>query len=77
MPNVPSGMLEEADVTRMADLELQIKDYIKVTFANWITGKSDMDAEWDSFVNRMKELGVEEWVSLNQKEIDNSKQLDK
>lgn len=77
MPNVPSGMLEEADVTRMADLELQIKDYIKVTFANWITGKSDMDAEWDSFVNRMKELGVEEWVSLHQKEIDNSKQLGK
>ncbi len=28
LPNIPSGMLEEMEVTTMSDLELQIKDYI-------------------------------------------------
>ena len=75
MPNVPSGMLEEMEVTTMSDLQLQITDYIKVTFATWITDDVDIDAEWDAFVNRMNELQVEEWVALKQKEIDNASKL--
>ncbi len=75
MPNIPSGMLEEMEVTTMSDLQLQVTDYIKVTFATWITDNKNIDSEWDGFVTRMKELGVDEWLALKQKEIDKANEL--
>jgi putative aldouronate transport system substrate-binding protein len=76
-PNLPSGLLDEKDLTRATDLNKQIEDEIKVTFASWITGKGDIDAEWDAYVTRMNKLGLQEYLQLKQKELDNAAKLTK
>lgn len=74
-PNLPAGLLDEMEVTRRSDLELQLKDAIKTTYAKWITGEGDIDAEWDGFVSRMDQLGLQEFLELKQKEIDAAAKL--
>jgi len=42
----------------------------KITFAKWISGKGDIDKEWDDFVASNKKLGLDKWLELKQKAYD-------
>ena len=64
------GQLEEDDRIYMNQLYADIKAYRQETFANWIMGQGDIDAEWDGFVDHMKSLGHDEWLELKQKAYD-------
>jgi putative aldouronate transport system substrate-binding protein len=47
-----------------------INTYRKQTFANWITGSGDIDAEWEEYVETMNGLGLEEWLTYKQEAYD-------
>lgn len=38
--------------------------------ARWISGESDVDADWDSYVETLNRIGVETYVSIYQKAYD-------
>jgi putative aldouronate transport system substrate-binding protein len=42
----------------------------KQTFARWITTNANIDAEWDAYVNQMRQLHITEFVALKQKAYD-------
>ncbi|WP_079913274.1 hypothetical protein [Paenibacillus sp. 32352] len=76
-PPLPSGLLSETEKLRMADLSKSINDYIKTTIAGWISGKGSIDAEWDAYTKKLKDLGLDEYMQLNQKQLDAANKLRK
>lgn len=38
--------------------------------ANWITGKSDIDAEWDDYVKTIESLGIADYLEILQRSYD-------
>ena len=38
--------------------------------ANWITNKSDIDQEWDAYVNTIKKLGIDDYLAILQRSYD-------
>lgn len=54
------------DEVRRAELATEINDLRKTTFANWISGVGDIDAEWDKFVADNDSYGLQEYLALKQ-----------
>lgn len=68
--NYVAGMLDSDDTAMLNQYAADINDLRKTTFANWITGKGDIDAEWDDFVKKNMDLNLEEYLALRQKAYD-------
>lgn len=51
---------------RKANLKTQIDTYVSETIQSWILVGGDIDAEFETFKNRMKELGIEEYIAIEQ-----------
>lgn len=64
------GTLSGDDEVRRAELAEEINTLRKTTFANWISGVGDIDAEWDQFVEDTYSYGLEEYLALKQKAYD-------
>ncbi len=70
VPKLSPDLLSEADEIRRTDLKTEILNYVSKTIAGWIMGEGDIDAEWDAFVARQYELGLEEYLDLCQAQLD-------
>ena len=70
MPNMPNDVLDEMDELRINDLGAPNKDYVKKTVADWIMGNGDIDSEWDAFVKKQYDLGLDEYLELCQLKLD-------
>ncbi len=55
---------------RRKDLAVDIDNLRSTTLARWITGQGDIDAEWDAYVQKMNDLGLEEYLRLCQQGYD-------
>jgi putative aldouronate transport system substrate-binding protein len=64
----PYYLPEDAD--RMGVLITDILDQVNVKRADWVTGKSDIDAEWDAYVQKLDELGLAEYLEIQQRAYD-------
>ena len=51
---------------RRTDLANDIFNLRSTTLARWITGQGDIDAEWDEYVQKMYDIGLEEYLELCQ-----------
>lgn len=73
MPNEAvyvSGSLEADDTNTMNQYGTDLGTLRKTTFADFITGKQDIDASWDSYVAQMERIGLADFVALKQKAYD-------
>ncbi|SHJ78637.1 hypothetical protein SAMN02745136_00850 [Anaerocolumna jejuensis DSM 15929] len=73
MPNdmvYVSGTLGTDDTNALNIYKTDLANYRKSMFADFITGKRDIDKEWDSYVKEMNKLGLEEFIKLKQKGYD-------
>ncbi|OUS71132.1 hypothetical protein B1748_27360 [Paenibacillus sp. MY03] len=73
MPNdmvLVEGALDADDVSMMKQYQADLTNYRKAMFADFITGKQDIDAQWDAYVKQMNNLGLEKFVGLKQKGYD-------
>ena len=61
-----SAQLDVDDQTLMNQLQTDLAGYRDETFARWITGQGDIDAEWDAYVEQMEAYGHSEWLELKQ-----------
>ena len=59
---------EETDIENLYSADL--KKYYEETVAGWITGSANIDAEWDSYVSYMKNLGAETVLEVKQTQSD-------
>lgn len=55
---------EELDI--IGEYETTIKDFVNEKSAQFITGAIDLDSEWDNFLDELKAMGVEEYLSTVQ-----------
>ena len=56
--------------TRLAELRTDIFTTLNLKRAEWVTGVSDIDAEYDAFVEDMKKMGIEEFIAIMQDAYD-------
>lgn len=73
MPNdmvYVSGSLDQDDSNLLNQYSTDLNSYRKATFADFITGKKDIDKEWDTYVAKMNDLGLKNAIELRQKAYD-------
>lgn len=66
----PRPYFTAEDAEKLSVIQTDLFNYVEQKKADWMTGKSDVKAEWDEFQKKMKELKVDEFVSINQKSYD-------
>ena len=59
--------------TRLGELRTDIFSLVNQKKADWITGNSDINAEWDAYCASLEKMGVAELVELMQGAYDNYK----
>lgn len=61
---IPDYWMTAENASRYAEISTSIRDYITQKKAEWIVGQSDIDAEWDGYIEQLKKMGVEEMVEM-------------
>lgn len=51
-------------------MENDLKNYSKNQLAKWITNESKADDDWSSYIKDLKDIGLEQWLSLKQEIYD-------
>jgi len=69
-PILPAFTLDDMELARLNDLNEDILKYVRTTIANWIAGKGNIDAEWDAYIKKIEDLGLDEYLTLQQKKLD-------
>jgi len=67
---LPPLMVAADKVPEYTRLKTGIDDFIEESTAQFITGKKDIDKEWDSFINELYNLGLERYLELTQEAYD-------
>ena len=49
-------------VEEIAELEASIKDYITQCQAKWVAGQSDINADWDGYLEQLDKLGLDQYL---------------
>jgi ABC-type sugar transport system, periplasmic component len=66
----PSGlMFTPEDTKRLQVLKTDIQKYVEETRASWLMG-GNIDAEWRSYLAKLKDLGIDEYVKIYQRNYD-------
>lgn len=68
--DIPPLFMDEDASTRSAQLFKPIQDYVKASIVEFITGKKNPEKDWDSYVSGLKNLGYEEYITLQQSAYD-------
>lgn len=66
--------LDTVNQDRMSELAANINKHRTTTFSNWITGKGDIDKDWDKYVDEVKKMGFDEYLALKVKAYDKANQ---
>ncbi|WP_127585253.1 hypothetical protein [Paenibacillus koleovorans] len=69
----PRPYLDPNDATKLNEMRTDIFNTVSKYRASWITGQSDIDKEWDAYLNALKSMKVNDLVSIMQKTYDNYK----
>ena len=65
----PPITLSEKNTARIAELNTELENYITSTYTRWIID-GGVEEEWDSYIAELKKMGVDEFISLLQEELD-------
>ena len=66
----PRPYLTSEDAQTVYKLTTDIFYQVSTYRANWITGRNDIDKEWDSYVKKLEGLGVEKMTAAMQRAYD-------
>ena len=69
--NLAAATDEETD--RMTEIKADFDTYYQELLTKLILGQASMD-DWDSYINDMKELGLDELISITQERYDRAQQ---
>lgn len=63
---MPNLFFTEEQSTKLAQIESTLMDYVEEMEAKFITGDTDIDKEWDKYVETLQSIGLEEYVGIYQ-----------
>ena len=66
----PRPAFAAEDSGRIGELRTDIFNTVEECKAAWITGERDIEAEWDSYVETINKMGLDEFVSIYQERYD-------
>lgn len=67
---MPTVRLDQEGQERISVLYTDIDTYVKQMKAKWITGESDVEADWAAYCAQLEAMGVDEYVSIYQAAYD-------
>ncbi|MBP3543037.1 MAG: ABC transporter substrate-binding protein [Lachnospiraceae bacterium] len=67
---IPPITMTEEESKEYSVLNGQVDTYITEMRAKFITGEADVEAEWDTYVQTLKDLGIERMIELQQAALD-------
>lgn len=68
--NLPPLNYEPDELTRYNKINGDITTYFFEVYQKWTMGDGDIDAEWDSYVSRIQQLGLDEMMQIQQEAYD-------
>lgn len=66
----PRPYMTSENSARVKELRTDISSTVAMNKANWVTGVTDIDAEWDAYVKSLEKMGLEEYMSILQETYD-------
>jgi putative aldouronate transport system substrate-binding protein len=69
---IPAFWVTEDKASTLSDMQTSIGSYVRQKRAQWISGQANIDTEWNAYLDQLKRLRVDEYVTLRQSLI-NSK----
>ncbi len=63
------ALLTSSDTERMGQLTTDIVQYVEKCTAEWILN-GGIDSQWDAYITKLNQMGLEEYIKLNQKILD-------
>ena len=64
---VPTLRLLPEEVSDFTTVITELESYIKITVAQFYTGELDIDKDWDAYIARLEELGIQRLLDRNEK----------
>lgn len=68
VPGTLMYTVEEAD--RVNQIKSDIRDYCNRKGVEWVMGTADIDAEWDTYFNELKAMGLDDYLNHTQAAYD-------
>jgi putative aldouronate transport system substrate-binding protein len=67
---VPPFFLGADDSAKINQIQTPLQDYVKTSIVEFITGKKNVDADWQTYLNGLTKLNYEDYIKLNQAAYD-------
>ena len=67
---VPNMSFEEDDVRIVTESTLTIGGYVNQALVQFIDGSMDIEKDWDSYIEKLKSMGVDEYIAAYQRAYD-------
>ena len=67
---VPNMAFDVETSQKISEYSLTIGGYVNQATVQFITGDLDIEKEWDNYINTLKTMGVDDYISLYQKQYD-------
>jgi putative aldouronate transport system substrate-binding protein len=61
------------EARRYSELTNLIVDYVDQSFAGFVTGRLDLNRDWDKYLSDLNRMGLDEWLKLIQTGYDRMK----
>lgn len=61
---IPQYWAPLKDSSKFSDLQTSIQNYMKQKTAEWISGQSDIDKDWDSYKTQLDRLGLQDYIKM-------------
>lgn len=62
----PDVYLSPDDTEKAASILADLKNYLEIAVGEFITGKRDVDADWDSMIAELESMGAKDYVAIYQ-----------
>ncbi len=66
----PRPFYSPEEIEQLSILQTDIITEADERFAKWVTGKGDIDSEWDAYIKSLNNMGLEDFVKINQAAYD-------
>ncbi|NLO81661.1 MAG: extracellular solute-binding protein [Clostridiales bacterium] len=68
---IPPLWMNEDESARLNQISTALKDYVTTSIVEFITGKKDVDKDWDAYIAGLSNLQYEEYIQLYQNAYEN------
>ncbi len=68
---LPDLYYAQSDIDQISRMKTTINDYVNEQVTAFITGKTDVDSGWNSYISQLNSMGLQNYIQLIQKAYNN------